>query len=398
MGSVRLTELIKNYLTGKATEKEASIVEEWYEAFDDAPVEFENNKEQTGESAEKSWFAIRQKIAQIVPERNTGVMHQKGKIIYKMYPWVAAATVGLLFFVLFNNTSRLARIPEIVTNQTGEEVQQDILPGGDKAVLALSTGRQIILDSADNGLLAVEGAVKIIKVQKGLLTLQPVPDAGPNTRANGYNTIYTPKGGKYQIVLPDGSKVFMNAATSMKFPAEFSGLERRVEIKGEAFFEIARDERKPFIVERGNVAVKVLGTKFNLSAYEDETDLKVTLVEGSVSVEQSDILSEKCILKPGEQIRINGNGQRSVIENANIEEAVAWKNNLFWFEDSDIYDVAKTLSRWYNVTIEIKDTITDRFTGSIPMDLTFSKVIGMLQKTAKMQYKSMGHGKIILSR
>lgn len=398
MGSVRLTELIKNYLTGKATEKEASIVEEWYEAFDDAPVEFENNKEQTGESAEKSWFAIRQKIAQVVPERNTGVVHQKGKIIYKMYPWVAAATVGLLFFVLFNNTSRPARIPEIVTNQTGEEVQQDILPGGDKAVLALSNGRQIILDSADNGLLAVEGAVKIIKVQKGLLTLQPVSDAGPNTRANRYNTIYTPKGGKYQIVLPDGSKVFMNAATSMKFPAEFSRLERRVEIKGEAFFEIARDEKRPFIVERGDVAVKVLGTKFNLSAYEDETDLKVTLVEGSVSVEQSDLLGEKLILKPGEQIRINANGRRSLIEKANIEEAIAWKNSLFWFEDSDIQEVTKALSRWYNVSIEIKDNITDRFTGSIPMDLPFSKVIGMLQKTTKMQYKSMGHGKIILSR
>lgn len=398
MGSARLTELIKKYLTGQATKQEASIVEEWYEAFDSAAVEFEKNEDQTGESAARSWNAIRQKIAQNGPDKNTGFEQKKGKIIHKMYPWVAAASVGLLFFISFNNINRPVRVPEIVTNQTGDEVQQDFLPGGDKAVLALSNGRQIILDSANNGLLAVEGAVRIIKIQKGLLTLQPAPAVNPNTGTNGYNTIYTPKGGRYQIVLPDGSKVFMNAATSMKFPAEFSRLERRVEIKGEAFFEIARDEKRPFIVERGDVAVKVLGTKFNLSAYEDETDLKVTLVEGSVSVEQSDLLGEKLILKPGEQIRINANGQRSLIEKANIEEAVAWKNNLFWFEDSDIQEVTKALSRWYNVSIEIKDNITDRFTGSIPMDLPFSKVIGMLQKTTKMQYKSMEHGKIILSR
>ena len=297
--------------------------------------------------------------------------------------WRAAAVIIILFsiggYFYFNKSAKqIAKAEQLYKN--------DIPPGRNRAILTLSDNQQIILDSAANGTLTQQGNIKIIKLDSGQLAYtgsSPEGEAGV-----GYNTITTPKGGQYQIILADGSKVWLNAASCLRFPASFSK-DRRVELTGEGYFEVIHNAASPFTVSVNGISVEDLGTHFNINAYNDEAVIKTTLLEGSVKV--SVINHPSTILKPGQQ-SIASNGQLTTI-NADLDEAVAWKNGRFIFQGNNIQSVMRQLARWYDVDIKYEGVITDEeFVGVINRSRyeNISSLLQMLEKTRTVSFAISG--------
>lgn len=273
-------------------------------------------------------------------------------------------------------------------NKTGKGLadiattKQDVAPGGNKAVLKLADGTQIILDSAANGNIASQGKTRIIKLD-GQLSYA----ASGNNAEVLYNTITTPRGGQYQLVLADGTKVWLNAASSLRFPATFSGKERRVELTGEGYFEVAKNAAMPFKVDvTGKEEVEVLGTHFNIMGYEDENSIKTTLVEGKVKIAKG---GNVVFLLPNQQgIMVRSDNSLNVDKGADVNKAIAWKNGLFDFDDDDITDIMRQLSRWYDVDVQYMGNLTAQYyTGSIRRQVNISQVLYMLEQAGGVQFK-----------
>lgn len=264
--------------------------------------------------------------------------------------------------------------------------KKDIAPGDNRAVLTLANGRTIILDTAGQGTLAHEGGAVIRKTRNGQVVYDlSAASADFNT---GYNTISTPKGGQYEVVLPDGSHVWLNASSSIRFPATFTEKERRVEITGEAYFEVAKllktknlrsaasqGERVPFIVEAEGQKVEVLGTHFNINAYKNEEAIRTTLLEGSVKVSKA---KEAVLINPGEQAQVNPGGTISVVP-ANTESAVAWKNGMFSYKREDLRSVMRQIERWYDVDVQYEGKIPRTlFTGKVHRNVSLSQALEII--------------------
>lgn len=308
----------------------------------------------------------------------------------KWFRLAAAATflIGLLVSYKFitNYNSQTGEIVKI------NSAKQKIVPGSNKAVLTLADGSKITLDSTANGVLTRQGNTKISK-QNGLLVYNIInekPDAVL------YNTVSTPQGGQYQLVLADDSKVWLNSASSIRFPNTFTGNERKVEITGEAYFEVSRNESIPFKVEVNGAEVEVLGTHFNINAYEDEEEIKTTLLEGSVKVSNG---SGNLLLTPGQQARINKNGEIKIIKDADIDEAVAWKNGRFIFQENNIQSVMRQLARWYDVDVYYRGNVTDEeFVGVINRSRyeNISQILQMLEKTRTVSFDIDGHNVTVM--
>lgn len=250
----------------------------------------------------------------------------------------------------------------------------DRAPGRNVAVLTLADGSSITLDSAHNGVLAQQGAASVTKSGDGALAYQA---ANGENKIAVYNTLTTPRGGQYRLLLPDGSQVWLNAASSISYPTAFTGSERSVTITGEAYFEIAANAAMPFRVHvstpQGQKDIQVLGTHFNVKAYADETTVTTTLLEGSVRLGSE-------ILKPGEAGQWRADGTMQVDPHANLEEAVAWKNGMFHFEGADVAEVMRQLSRWYDVDVVFKGKLPDaKFEGEIPRNSNLTEVFRILQ-------------------
>jgi ferric-dicitrate binding protein FerR (iron transport regulator) len=257
----------------------------------------------------------------------------------------------------------------------------DIKAGGDKAVLTLSNGKQIVLNDVDTGNIANVAGLRIYKTAEGEIVYEATGDKTDT----GTNHIATPRGGQYRIVLQDGSKVWLNAASSLSYPAVFAKDERQVILSGEAYFEVAKDAAKPFKVVTPTQTVHVLGTHFNVNAYNDNSLVRTTLLEGSVSVIAS-ATAERTILKPGEQARLNNQTGTLLKSNVNEQDAVAWKNGYFVFNDTYLNEVLSQLSRWYDVRIDPAAIPSIRYTGVIPRNEPLSKVIEMLEFTGDQQF------------
>lgn len=246
------------------------------------------------------------------------------------------------------------------------------------------------MDSAGNGVLAQQGSTNIIKKNDGQLEYSG--ETGASTEM-AYNLLQTPRGGQYKITLPDGSKVWINAASSLKYPVAFVGNERKVEISGEAYFEIVKDATKPFKVQLNNMEVEVLGTHFNVNGYEDEESVKTTLLEGKVKVQAA---SGVKFLNPGQQAQIKSSGNIAVTSDINLEEIVAWKDGNFQFENADIKAVMRQLARWYDVDVTYKGNINQHFVGSISRNVNLSQVLSMLQQTGAAKFKIDGKQLIVM--
>ncbi|TFF38495.1 FecR family protein [Mucilaginibacter psychrotolerans] len=254
----------------------------------------------------------------------------------------------------------------------------DFTPGGNKAMLTLSNGSKIILTDAKNGKLASQGNIAVTKTHDGEVSYDASASTDPEKGTKpSYNTINTPKGGQYQVLLADGSKVWLNSVSSITFPTSFTGKERHVEITGEVYFEVAKNKTKPFFVKAGNQEVEVLGTHFNINSYNDEPDIKTTLLEGSVKIRQLNN-SFSAFLKPGQQAvsKLSGPIQ---IRDADIEQVIAWKNGLFQINDASIEAIMRQAARWYDVDIEYEGKIPQRqFSGKIKRNVKASEFLQML--------------------
>lgn len=306
----------------------------------------------------------------------------------RLFIWRAAAAavvitgLGLLYLSVRKNTTN-----EQLTSR--QQIPEDIKPGSNKAILTLADGTTINLDSAGTGNIARQGNTQILKSDSNSLSYQ----ATQGNTATAYNTLTTPLGGQYTLTLSDGSRVWLNAGSSIRFPATFNGQERGVELTGEAYFEVAKDAAHIFRVSVNGTQVEVLGTSFNIMAYNNEAAIKATLLEGSIRVEYNGTPLQ---LKPGQQAQVNKQKGIKLIENTDIQEAIAWKNHLFWFNNTDIPSVMREIARWYNIDIIITGDISWHFTGSIPREATISEVFGILQEAGKIHIVTRDR-KIIVS-
>jgi ferric-dicitrate binding protein FerR (iron transport regulator) len=266
----------------------------------------------------------------------------------------------------------------------------DFDPGSNKAVLVLADGRKISLTDIGNGAIAKEAGLSITKTSDGQLiyTVAKETTNGKSSLRSAFNTIETPKGGMWQVKLPDGSSVWLNAASSLTYPLAFSGRDKRVvELKGEAYFEVAKDEKHPFIVKTTRQEVEVLGTHFNINSYSDESTVKTTLLEGSVRVKAQQISLEAETLKPGQQSVLSA--QAFSVKNVDVEEAIAWKNGYFMFNNEKQESIMRKIARWYNVQVEYADAAAREVTyyGSISRFENVSKVLRKFEQTGEVKFE-----------
>lgn len=266
--------------------------------------------------------------------------------------------------------------------QTREEMartqMEPIVPGGNKAILTLSDGSTVLLDDAENGVLATQGNAIVKKNADGELAydLNSRPATGA---ATVFNTINTPRGGQYKLTLPDGTKVWLNAATVLRFPTTFTGNERKVELEGEAYFEVATNKKMPFRVQSAAQTVEVLGTHFNINTYKEEDGVKTTLLEGSVKVSAA-FAAEQKILVPGRQSLLVPGKAGIEVADANVEEVVAWKNGLFIFNKVSLETIMHQVARWYDVEVEYRGRITDDvFVGKLNRSENVQEVLRILE-------------------
>ncbi len=292
------------------------------------------------------------------------------------------AGVGYWWFVLktpLKNEVAQANVPD---------KNIPIPPGSNKAVLKLGNGTEVMLDSLTEGMLLQQGQAKIIKSGNGQVSYKIT---GTTPAEIVYNTITTPRGGQYQLTLADGTKVWLNASSSLRYPSNFSGKERRVELTGEGYFEVARNESMPFHVKVNSIDVEVLGTHFNINSYKDESVIRTTLLEGSVKVTSGKQASR---LKPGQEASVIANGDIKLQDDVNTEEVIAWKNGMFQFKAADIETVLRQAARWYDIQIEYKGGISARFSGQISRSANAEQLFKILELTNKVRFEI--HGKNIV--
>lgn len=304
-----------------------------------------------------------------------------------------AASVLIVFAVFL----KFDKSPE--THPKTVLLKKAIVPGGNKATLTLADGRQIILDHTANGRLANEKNISISKSGNGELTFQVMGQGSAGNPADSMNrnVVSTPKGGQYQVNLSDGTKVWLNAGSSLKFPAAFKGKTRKVELNGEAYFEVAKNPEQPFIVSSSQMNVRVLGTHFNVKAYDDDQQSRTTLLEGSVSLSSD---HGQALLKPGQQGLLNQKTGKLAVSAApdGGEGSVAWKNGDFMFVNEDIHTVMRQIARWYDVDIEYKGDFKDlQFRGVISRFKNISEVLKLLQLTDAVHFKVVGRRIIVMT-
>ena len=275
---------------------------------------------------------------------------------------------------------------QVLVNTETPRFKNDVAPGNNKAVLTLDDGSKIDLDDAKTGILASESNVDIKKTGDGKLEYTAsIQDA----KIIKYNVLRTPMGGEYQLVLPDGSKVWLNSGSTLRFPTSFVGSERIVELKGEAYFDITKNSKMPFLVRTNNAMdIKVLGTQFNIMAYDDEKNINTTLIEGSVEVLKG---LGKTMLKPGQEAVLNKGSGNIKVSIADLEQAIAWKNGYFIFSNENIESIMRKVSRWYNVDVIYEGNLSNKdFVGTISRNKNVSELLKMLELTGAVHFSIDG--------
>lgn len=359
-------EILKKYNQGTCSPEEKEWVESWY-------LQIVGNSKQEGVS-DLDMPSLQKDIwHQIVASRPI----EKSK--KKIYIRIAAAAslfivIGLSFYFFQQNATDVSLDKKRIISQ--------IQPGGNKAMLTLSNGTKINLADLEDGASVKEQGLRISKRSNGELIYEVV---GENNTTKG-NTIETPIGGQYQVVLPDGTKVWLNASSALEYPLNFSGNERRVVLRGEGYFEVKSDKTKPFRVVSENQIIEVLGTKFNINTYKDESSMKTTLLEGSVRIY---VNGTNKLLKPGEQARVLGDNIE--VEKVDSEQATAWYRGDFAFEGTELQAIMRQISRWYDVEVVYRGDIANlKFGGSISRSKDIKEVLKVLSLTQSVNFKLEG--------
>ena len=394
-----LGQLIAKYLRDELTEQEKTQLDQWIETGIANRELFNKLTNEQSIADRLEQYSLPEKDEawkKIVAQTGYSEKKNKKSTLKTILPYAASVVILLSLGVI---TSRLLTKKE-ASKLLANNHKTDLLPGSNKATLTLANGSKIDLDDSKNGTIANQADIIIAKSQTGQIEYSnasktAATDQSVKSNLSAFNTIVTPRGGQYAVVLSDGTKVWLNAASSLKYPVAFTGNERSVELNGEAYFEVAKDATKPFFVKSNTQTVEVLGTHFNINSYTDEKATKTTLLEGSVKVSNP---SNTAIikLKPGQQA-VNGAGQMHIIYDADVDEAMAWKNGKFLFNDTELQTIMRQLSRWYDVDVEYKGTITERhYRGKISRNVPVSQIFEIL-KTSGLNFIINGRKIIVTS-
>ena len=373
-----IRELLQKWLSGNATDQEKKLVEDWYQ---DQLAQ----RELTWSESEKENMraAIESKLLAEINKKSIPVEIIQPAKVRRLSWWAAAASIVILLsaggYFYYRTTLK---------NNSAETIQQvavtDVVaPKNNRATITLASGQKVFLDSAAKGTLASQGNIKVEKLDDGKIAYN-----GNEQPKNElvFNTLYNPRGSKViSLTLSDGTQVWLNAESSLKYPVAFTGNERKVEITGEAYFEVAHNKSMPFIVKKDAMEVQVLGTHFNINTYEDEKNNKVTLLEGSVKITTG---NNSEILKPGEQA-IAGE-KIKVLSGVDTAIVMAWKNGLFSFDKTDVKFAMNQVARWYDVDIIYDGNVSGFFSGTIARKENASQVLKMLALTGEVQFKIEG--------
>jgi ferric-dicitrate binding protein FerR (iron transport regulator) len=385
--------LIEKYLKGTITPPERHSLNQWYRSFnqDEIEVTLDDN-----ENEEQLFEKIRNRLLETIHQNEDQSKNLRSNRKWRIPAAAAIAILILLSAVYWMFSSKTSK-QEIAATLPETKFENDIAPGGNRAVLTLADGSPVILDSVSNGIIGHQGNTKVQKLNNGLLVYVVNGYQVSENNEAFYNKITTPRGGQYQVTFTDGTKVWLNAASSIRFPVVFTGKYRKVEITGEAYFEVTKNKAMPFKVKANNSEIEVLGTHFNVSAYNDETEIKATLLEGKVKVSALDSDNKSpAVLEPGEQAAIDKEGKINVKNNADTEEVMAWMNGYFQFKSADLKTILRQIARWYDVDIEYKGNANMLFTGQLTRNENVSKVLSKLALTGEVHFKIDGK-KIIVS-
>ena len=347
-------DLIKQYNAGTCSDYEKALVEDWYLQF-----EMPEATALTNEKRAADLDYIQRKL----PAGKTKI-----RFVQKWYRVAAIAgviltlSIGITYYTTHESHSQ---------KQVIAALNHNLKPGSNKAILTLSNGKQIVLNDAVNGNLANENNTAVTKTANGEVVYKTA-SANRNSKVS-YNTISTPVGGTYKLTLADSTSVFLDAASSIKYPIAFVGNERRVEITGQAYFEVAHNKQKPFKVTSNGQTVEVLGTHFNVNAYNDEGVVRTTLLEGSVKVSNG---GRVALLRPGQQSIIAANNAAITVTDADLETAVAWKDGVFRFKRADLQTVMRQFARWYNVEVVYENGIPNvAITGKVSRTANAAQIL-----------------------
>jgi transmembrane sensor len=381
---VRINYLLQQFTTGQLNQAEKqellALAEGNSSLITDEIVKMIINEEgNANEVIDKKWKPVLNKILAVDKPART-----PRKILMSRLRWAAAAVV----FVVFSFTSYIS-----LTKKKEHVFATDVLPGKNKAVLTLADGKKISLSDAMNGDIAKEAGFSITKTADGQLVYNIAESK--NTEDTRLNTISTPNGGEWQIRLPDGSTVWLNAASSIQYPLNIGTAKQRVvKLDGEAYFEVAKNKAHPFIVETDNQSVEVLGTHFNINSYHDEIVTKTTLLEGSVRVLHPST-NQSEILKPGEQSIVSISGID--VKGVDVDEAIAWKNGYFMFNNEKQESILRKVARWYNVEIEYADPAAKEvmYYGTVSRFEKISKVLTKFEQTGEVRFDIKGNKVIV---
>ncbi|RQO72250.1 anti-sigma factor [Pedobacter sp. KBW06] len=361
--------LLAKYKQRNCSEEEIALLESWYLDYTDempdlSPGELISAKAEV-------WAGL--------------PVHQQGRKTSRLWSLIAAAAAivlcvaaGWWFFQTSQNVKPL----------TSREMAAKILPGGNKAVLTLADGSEISLTDVANGKLASQEGMVITKNKDGQLEYRIDPAAGAVAGELRFNTVSTPAGGQYQVILPDGTKVWLNAGSSLKYPTAFAAQERKVFLRGEGYFEVTHDQSRPFRVQSDDQVVEVLGTHFNISAYENDGDVKTTLLSGKVQV-KTQRNNASAILKPGEQSILENNTLK--VAEVMTEDVVAWKNNSFAFNNEKLGSIMRKIARWYDVEVICPPELAESvLVGSGSRDKSLGWMLDRLEEIGAVHFKVEG--------
>lgn len=307
----------------------------------------------------------------------------KVRKLYAMWGGAVAAAVILLAMgtAIWQTLNSAIKHPQ-TSIAIHKVIKHDIAPGGIKATLTLANGANIILDSVKNGLITTQGDTKIMKLANGKLAYS---STNTDSAAVANNTMTTPRGGRYDLTLSDGTRVFLNAASSITYPTMFSGKNRKVSITGEVYFEVAKNPKMPFIVSANGTETQVLGTHFNIMAYSDEPFIKATLLEGSINFRTT---NSEVHLNPGQQAVLPEFSNHISVQDANMEATLSWKNGYFIFQDEDLHSIMRKVARWYDVDVVYDAGLKNlSYGGSISRYKNISDLLKVLQSTGTVHFK-----------
>lgn len=393
-------ELLESYLKGTCNGEEKRLVEDWYNQISATAAETAtataaktranvNGATPPAQRSLSSDEKLRREIWNQLPE---AAIKPKALVRRLFNPVRLAAAASLILcmgLAVYHFSTQNTDTPQKTSASS-------ISPGGNKAFLTLSNGERIVLDNGASADIKDQNGVRISKTADGQLIYTVVDAAESNSnKIAAINKIETPKGGQYQVVLPDGTKVWLNSSSSLRYPASFAALkERKVELQGEAYFEVAHRENLPFKVITGDHEVKVLGTHFNVMAYPEEKDIRTVLLQGAVLISKG-LNSRK--IKPGEESIVNENTKTISIEKADLDKTMAWRNGRFEFDNTDLPEIMRQLARWYDVTIDYRLTANPgKFGGGISKDQTLQEVLDLIAGNGICHFKIEGRKVIVL--